>query len=83
MILEISDLAILILGFVLIIIIFSMIKIVPQGFNYTVERLGRFDRALSPGLNIIWPFIERKDEHDGTGARCADPGNPHQGQRNL
>ena len=59
MILEISDLAILILGFVLIIIIFSMIKIVPQGFNYTVERLGRFDRALSPGLNIIWPFIER------------------------
>ena len=59
MILEINDLAILILGFVLIIVIFSMIKIVPQGFNYTVERLGRFDRALSPGLNIIWPFIER------------------------
>lgn len=59
MILEINDLAILILGFVLIIVIFSMIKIVPQGFNFTVERLGRFDRALSPGLNIIWPFIER------------------------
>ena len=59
MILEINDLAILILGFVLIIVIFSMIKIVPQGYNYTVERLGRFDRALNPGLNIIWPFIER------------------------
>ena len=59
MTLPISDLAVLVLGFLLILVLVSMIKIVPQGYNYTVERLGRFERALSPGLNIIWPFIER------------------------
>jgi len=59
MILPISDLAVLVLGFLLILVLVSMIKIVPQGFNYTVERFGRFERALNPGLNIIWPFIER------------------------
>ena len=59
MVLPISDLAVLVLGFLLILVLVSMIKIVPQGYNYTVERLGRFERALNPGLNIIWPFIER------------------------
>ena len=57
--LNISDIAILGLGFLLIITLLSMIKIVPQGFNYTVERLGRFDRTLTPGLNLLWPFVER------------------------
>jgi len=55
----IADISILVLGFLLIITLLSMIKIVPQGFNYTVERLGRFDRTLTPGLNLLWPFIER------------------------
>ena len=59
MLIEISDIAILVLGFLLIITLLSMIKIVPQGFNYTVERLGRFDRTLTPGLNLLWPFVER------------------------
>ena len=59
MLIEISDIAILVLGFLLIITLVSMIKIVPQGFNYTVERLGRFDRTLTPGLNLLWPFVER------------------------
>ncbi|MEP1209589.1 MAG: SPFH domain-containing protein [Rhizobiaceae bacterium] len=59
MVLPISDIAVLVLGFLLILILVSMIKLVPQGYNYTVERLGRFERVLKPGLNIIWPFIER------------------------
>ncbi len=56
---SISDFAILGLGALLVIVILSMIKMVPQGFNYTVERFGRFDRTLMPGLNLIWPFVER------------------------
>ncbi|MEM7217129.1 MAG: SPFH domain-containing protein [Pseudomonadota bacterium] len=32
---------------------------VPQGFNWTVERFGRFTRTLNPGLSIIIPFIDR------------------------
>ena len=31
---------------------------VPQGFQWTVERFGRFTRILKPGLNIIVPFID-------------------------
>ena len=59
MMLSIADIAILGFGALLVLIILSMIKIVPQGYNYTVERLGRFDRVLKPGLSLIWPFIER------------------------
>jgi regulator of protease activity HflC (stomatin/prohibitin superfamily) len=36
----------------------SVVKIVPQGFNYTVERLGRYTHTLSPGLAILLPFID-------------------------
>ncbi len=35
------------------------VKIVPQGYNYTVERFGRYTRSLRPGLTIIIPFIDR------------------------
>lgn len=48
-----------------ILILFAGIKQVPQGFNYTVERFGRYVRTLAPGLNIIVPFIDR------TGARLS------------
>ena len=32
---------------------------VPQGYNYTVERFGRYVRTLGPGLGPIVPFIDR------------------------
>ena len=35
------------------------VKIVPQGYNYTVERFGRYTRTLHPGLTLIIPFIDR------------------------
>lgn len=35
------------------------VKTVPQGYQWTVERFGRFTHALKPGLNIIVPFIDR------------------------
>ena len=35
------------------------VKIVPQGYNFTVERFGRYTRTLSPGLTLIIPFIDR------------------------
>ena len=31
----------------------------PQGYNYTVERFGRYIRTLAPGLALIIPFIDR------------------------
>ena len=33
--------------------------IVPQGYNYTVERLGRYNLTLTPGFSLIIPFIDR------------------------
>jgi regulator of protease activity HflC (stomatin/prohibitin superfamily) len=40
------------------IMIFKGIKIIPQQQIWILERLGKFDRKLEPGLNIIVPFIE-------------------------
>jgi regulator of protease activity HflC (stomatin/prohibitin superfamily) len=46
--------------FVLVVLfVFSAVKIVPQGYNYTVERFGRYTRTLRPGLTLIIPFVDR------------------------
>lgn len=37
----------------------AMIKMVPQGYNWTVERFGRYTQTLTPGLNFIVPFIDQ------------------------
>jgi regulator of protease activity HflC (stomatin/prohibitin superfamily) len=35
------------------------VKTVPQGYNWTVERFGRYTKILMPGLNLIVPFVDR------------------------
>ena len=40
-------------------LILLMVKAVPQGENWTVERFGRFTRTQRPGLRILAPLIER------------------------
>ena len=45
--------------FVALIIVFAGIKIVPQGFQWTVERFGRYTKTLMPGLNLVVPFMDR------------------------
>jgi regulator of protease activity HflC (stomatin/prohibitin superfamily) len=35
------------------------VKSVPQGFEWTVERFGRYRKTLRPGLNLIVPYIDR------------------------
>lgn len=37
----------------------NTLRIVPQQQSWIVERLGRFHRALSPGLNVLMPFTDR------------------------
>ena len=44
---------------IVIIIVSAGVKIVPQSETRVIERLGRFHSVLSPGLNIIWPFIDK------------------------
>ncbi|RRJ83473.1 SPFH/Band 7/PHB domain protein [Aestuariirhabdus litorea] len=40
-------------------IVFMGVKSVPQGYQWTVERFGRFTRSLKPGLNIIVPVMDQ------------------------
>jgi regulator of protease activity HflC (stomatin/prohibitin superfamily) len=40
-------------------VLWTTIKMVPQGYNYTVETFGRYTRTLAPGLHILIPVMER------------------------
>jgi regulator of protease activity HflC (stomatin/prohibitin superfamily) len=55
-----EPIGIVILVFTLLVIttLYKGIHIVPQGEEWLVERLGKFSRVLTPGLNIIVPYIE-------------------------
>jgi regulator of protease activity HflC (stomatin/prohibitin superfamily) len=54
-----TDLVILAFGALVILTIALGVRTVPQGFNHTVERFGRYSRTLGPGLNLLIPYIER------------------------
>ena len=40
-------------------VLFAGVKSVSQGWEYTIERFGRYQRTLEPGLNFIIPFVDR------------------------
>lgn len=40
-------------------ILFKSIRIIPQAYAGVVERLGKYHKTLSPGLNILVPLIDR------------------------
>jgi regulator of protease activity HflC (stomatin/prohibitin superfamily) len=42
----------------IVVTVIATARVVPQGYHFTVERLGRYVRTLRPGLGIIIPFIE-------------------------
>lgn len=48
-----------ILIFVALVIVAAAVKIVPQGYQWTVERFGRFTQTLQPGLSLVVPFMDR------------------------
>jgi regulator of protease activity HflC (stomatin/prohibitin superfamily) len=42
-----------------VITLFAGIKTVPQGYDWTIERFGKYTRTLAPGLNLIIPYFDR------------------------
>jgi regulator of protease activity HflC (stomatin/prohibitin superfamily) len=42
-----------------IVTVWKGVRIVPQGEEWIVERLGKFTRTLTPGLTIIVPYIDK------------------------
>ncbi len=49
----------LVVAIFVVVVIFRSIRIIPQAYAGIVERLGRYQRTLSPGLNLLVPFIDR------------------------
>jgi regulator of protease activity HflC (stomatin/prohibitin superfamily) len=50
---------VIVIAVIALIFIARTFKIVPQQNAWVVERLGKFDRTLTPGLKFVIPFIER------------------------
>ena len=42
-----------------VVIVFAGVKTVPQGYEYTIERFGRYTRTLRPGLHLITPIVDQ------------------------
>jgi regulator of protease activity HflC (stomatin/prohibitin superfamily) len=47
-----------ILFLVVLITLFKAVRLVPQGSKWVVQRLGKFQTSLSPGLNFLIPFVD-------------------------
>ncbi|MBO6827715.1 MAG: SPFH/Band 7/PHB domain protein [Sneathiella sp.] len=56
-----SGFAVLVIFLVIlaIVITFMGVTVVPQGYQYTIERFGRYTKSLTPGLGFLVPFIDR------------------------
>ncbi len=57
--LDFSTIVLIIVVLLAILIVVKSIAIVPQQHAWVVERLGKFDRVLSPGAGFVIPFVER------------------------
>ena len=53
------DIFVLVFLALVILTLIAGVKTVGQGYNWTVERFGRYTRTLSPGLNLIIPYFDR------------------------
>ena len=52
-----SGIGIFLVAFVLF-TLYKGVKIVPQGFKWIVQRLGKYHQTLEPGLNFIIPYVD-------------------------
>ena len=53
------DMFVIGLGIFAVILAFQSIKIVPQQNAWVIERFGKYNRSLEPGLSIVIPFMDR------------------------
>ena len=56
---EPSFIVVIVIAIVALVLLVSAVKVVPQGYNFTVENFGRYTTTLSPGLHFIIPFYQR------------------------
>ncbi len=53
----VSVFAVIVVAFVVITVLMG-VRQVPQGYNYTVERFGKYNKTLTPGLGLIFPYVD-------------------------
>ncbi|HVY49979.1 MAG TPA: SPFH domain-containing protein [Devosia sp.] len=52
------SITLIVLGVLAVLVLLAGVKTVPQGYNFTVERFGRYTKTMKPGLNLIIPFVD-------------------------
>lgn len=65
-------LVVLALAVLALVVIARAVVVVPQGKVFLVERLGRFEKALSPGVAFVMPFVDRVSARVQMGERVGD-----------
>src|ERR1043166_621877 len=50
---------IVVVAVIVLLVLFRTVRIVPQARAGVIERLGRYQRTLSPGLALVVPFVDR------------------------
>jgi regulator of protease activity HflC (stomatin/prohibitin superfamily) len=53
------EIVVVLLGLLALAVLWTTVKTVPQGYNYTVERFRRYAYTIQPGLNIVPPIFHR------------------------
>ncbi|HWR95377.1 MAG TPA: SPFH domain-containing protein [Arenimonas sp.] len=53
-----GNIIIIALVFFAVVVVFKMVRMVPQGFQWTVETFGKYTRTLQPGLHILVPIMQ-------------------------
>jgi len=53
------EIFVIVIAVLAIAFVFAGVTVVRQGYQYTIERFGRFTHVASPGFNLIMPFVDR------------------------
>ncbi len=48
----------IVIAFIVVVVLFKAVRIVPQGFQWTLEQFGRYTRTLPPGLHLLIPVMQ-------------------------
>ena len=69
---NVGSIALIVVVGLLIIIVSTCVKIVPQAHSYVIERLGAYKETWSVGLHFKTPFIDRVARHVNLKEQVAD-----------
>ncbi len=48
----------IVVAIVAVVVLFKLVRIVPQGYEWTVERWGKYTHTLSPGFHLLVPIVQ-------------------------